>query len=805
MKIPIKNSYNFSLAYSKLICRFLACSLGIILASLSISKPLAGVCFAAEVAIFDYFTNYLGIPSKKKLYRDREKKKKSAVREKIGAYKWVGLLVVLLCELSTFLALNTFFFSQVKRNNVHDIIPEQLYKNSTTFNKFLTLKYDKIPYLMGLPTTGVDSELIEWLTRNWKPRTIENLPYWDSRVSLTLRDLNAQLEIIHYTEINFDTYVDASSVEQNINGAVTSRVIIDDGAWNNQRIGSNHSLRDYIVSEYAGESFGKNDLISIVIPVYNEEEYIVKTICYTIETMPIELLGEIVVVDDASRIPIVKILEEQLPNEYKKYVRVIRFKKNEGLIRAKIVGADASFGPNIFFLDGHCRPKPGWSQSLVRSIRQNYKRIVCPIVQNLYSHNWSDVGTAGAKMMIEWSFAFHWYDDGLDEVPIASGGILMITKRWWEESGKYDPGMMYWGGENIEQSFRVWMCGGEIHVIRDSLVGHIFNRTNTDERDNNLEYKTLLIRNVHMNHKRTAYVWLDYFYYQTYFKNFHMLSYETSLIGSGIDERLAIRQNLQCKSFEWYIKKFKPSLERQGEMYLDYHHIQHSKSKLCLTTRLTMIEPRNMTVNSIPKALIPRTVVPADISKYGDKFTDEYDDVTLDICDPFNYNQQWLFILGNRMLYNRSTKRCLDRANIDLESHGKNVIAKGEDVNKQANMKQIPLITVECDWNLVMRSKNMNQFWAWKPEKILNRESSEYGRIVTWDGDEHRTNQTGGAEEFFVSLNKGINENSLCAFSIKNIGCYNQSTLYYTYCTEIDKEKFLFRKMWLQKDLLEYS
>lgn len=46
----------------------------------------------------------------------------------------------------------------------------------------------------------------------------------------------------------------------------------------------------------------------------------------------------------------------------------------------------------------------------------------------------------------------------------------------WEESGKYDPGMLEWGGENIEQSMRVWMCGGEIYVARDSLVGHIFSR-----------------------------------------------------------------------------------------------------------------------------------------------------------------------------------------------------------------------------------------------------------------------------------------------------------------------------------------
>lgn len=42
--------------------------------------------------------------------------------------------------------------------------------------------------------------------------------------------------------------------------------------------------------------------------------------------------------------------------------------------------------------------------------------------------------------------------------------------------GKYDPGMLEWGGENLEQSMRLWMCGGEIIVDRRSQIGHIFSR-----------------------------------------------------------------------------------------------------------------------------------------------------------------------------------------------------------------------------------------------------------------------------------------------------------------------------------------
>ncbi|KAH8582723.1 extracellular with a signal peptide followed by a family 2 glycosyltransferase and ricin domains [Cryptosporidium sp. chipmunk genotype I] len=401
------------------------------------------------------------------------------------------------------------------------------------------------------------------------------------------------------------------------------------------------------------------DGISLIIPIRDEDEFISKTISFTLGLANKNLLKEIIVIDDCSKREASSLLNEQLPSAYLKYIKVIRLDKCEGLIRSRILGADASKSSVIVFMDGHCRPKENWIQPLIDRLREKPKAIVCPMIEDIDRYTWKDLGTFGLKMMFDWNFEFNWYEDFTDIIPIASGGLYAITREWWEESGKYDPGMLEWGGENIEQSIRIWRCGGEIVAEKRSRVGHIFKRDPKPNPENKL------VLQVQRNQKRAAMVWLDKKRYK-YFETIHDVVKTLNETESGVDleQRHQIKERLNCKPFSWYVDKFRASFDRGGLLLDNFRHLKHRKSGLCLAASLNEV-----VTGTEDKAVIFRE------------------------CNPRDDTQKWSVILGRRLILNRRI--------------GLGCLTRGpSNVVENSILRVVP-----CEFKKALEGYNDSQYW----------------------------------------------------------------------------------------------
>ena len=136
------------------------------------------------------------------------------------------------------------------------------------------------------------------------------------------------------------------------------------------------------------------------------------------------------------------------------------------------------------FLDSHCEVGTDWLQPLLQRIKLNRKTVASPVIDNinLATFDLQPVSTF-LRGGFDWRLDFFWewlpasdrarkLRDPTSSVasPAIAGGLFAVARDWFEELGWYDEGMEVWGGENIEISLRVWMCGGSLEIVPCSKV-----------------------------------------------------------------------------------------------------------------------------------------------------------------------------------------------------------------------------------------------------------------------------------------------------------------------------------------------
>jgi polypeptide N-acetylgalactosaminyltransferase len=152
---------------------------------------------------------------------------------------------------------------------------------------------------------------------------------------------------------------------------------------------------------------------------------------------------------------------------------------------------------------------------------------------------------------------------------------LYPRKDWFAELGYYDDGMEVWGGEQLELSFKIWMCGGTIEIVPCSRVGHIFRSFSPYKWRTDLKIPEY-------NYKRVADVWMDE-YKSLYFDRIGLTSdsLEKNIGYYGkVDERKKLRESMKCHDFAWYLRNHVPHLA--SHFIIGAGEIMNPRHNFCL-------------------------------------------------------------------------------------------------------------------------------------------------------------------------------------------------------------------------------
>ncbi|KAM7097201.1 polypeptide N-acetylgalactosaminyltransferase 13 isoform X3 [Ciconia boyciana] len=422
---------------------------------------------------------------------------------------------------------------------------------------------------------------------------------------------------------------------------------------------------------------------SVVIVFHNEAwSTLLRTVYSVINRSPHRLLSEIILVDDASEREFLKASLENYVKNLEVSIKIIRMEQRSGLIRARLRGAAASQGQVITFLDAHCECTLGWLEPLLARIKEDRKTVVCPIIDVISDDTFEYM--AGSDMTyggFNWKLNFRWYPVPQREMdrrkgdrtlpvrtPTMAGGLFSIDRNYFEEIGTYDAGMDIWGGENLEMSFRIWQCGGSLEIVTCSHVGHVFRKATPYTFPGGTGHV------INKNNRRLAEVWMDEF------KDFfYIISPGVVKVDYGdVSVRKALRENLKCKPFSWYLENIYPD-SQIPRRYYSLGEIRNVETNQCLDNmgrkeneKVGIFNCHGMGGNQV-------------FSYTADKEI-RTDDLCLDVsrlngpvimlkCHHMRGNQLWEYDAETHTFLHIITQSCLTLSRIEDGTHGPTVEA----------------------------------------------------------------------------------------------------------------------------------
>lgn len=222
-----------------------------------------------------------------------------------------------------------------------------------------------------------------------------------------------------------------------------------------------------------------NSLISIVIPCYNDAQYIEQAVNSALnQTYPYK---EVIVVDDGSNADTKTVLKKLEPQITKLIIQ-----ENKGQSTARNIGINAANGEYILVLDSDDFFEPTFCEKACLLLNDAHIKLVASYMirfnENGKVDEYRHVGGDIATLILNNQ---------------ATGSVL-FRKKDFMKIGGYDE-MMRNGFEDWEFYIRLLKDGGEVFVIKEPLFHYRLRDDSTTSRANKAKYE--LLRYIYKKHQ----------------------------------------------------------------------------------------------------------------------------------------------------------------------------------------------------------------------------------------------------------------------------------------------------------------
>jgi len=344
--------------------------------------------------------------------------------------------------------------------------------------------------------------------------------------------------------------------------------------------------------------------VSILLDFVDHEFYDLKlTLEAILEHTPDELYKEIIILDDGTG-------HDNVQNDAIKYlgqpkfkkVRGFRSEKSEGAALSRFKASKMATGSILVFISSQTAVNVGWLEPLINQVTQNHKQIVVSHSDALLA-NYRYFRTPDSYISVfDWTLntLFMESDDPapIMKMPAMAGHAFAVDTMYFNSIGNYDEGFGRGGGENLELSFRTWMCGGSIVKATCSRVA---------VRD------ALVVQKVQSeaNFRRLTELWLG----QGQGQDFRRTAYRIKEIDAvepesekqnRVSRQKYLSRTTQCQDINWYLREAAPQVLRVplqsrhfGKLRAATGYCLHGQAKHDGTGQLTVCRPHMYEANMV--------------------------------------------------------------------------------------------------------------------------------------------------------------------------------------------------------------